>query len=447
MKWPRLVVFLLAGMVSCGGALAADTATIYTKDIAPPAPKLDDLPLQQSLSQYGITWTFDKPVPVGQFINGDWYVVGPVTVKAIDPEPLFGEEVKNAPEEQGDSREGKYKPQYARNGSTLNLPAVVPRNKVTPRTSRSGFDSRMPMDAYDPNQFTPLPIAMKPGDSLVSSASAEPYNGYPIQAIAVLTCAAQPQPADAFRPSYCQSASCKQYLARNLRRDLLLNLPRPASAAKVSPRDYAGAGYFQDPWIDTVGYGRAMPRKKFAFYGPSIAELGGVGSLLLLLDYPPAEKEPLLVHMVQTGIDLHGLLRGGAGWPAEGGGAEVDHPLRRADARRPEYVRAVEGIPRRPIPRGRADRVLPAGVRGQEVRARLDGGEGGLDRPLRVLQGPLAFGEMGRGVRPRGPDPAERMACSVAAGQRRVSARHDERGLGGGGARRPPDARREALGP
>ena len=302
-------------------SVSAPPVRIYTKDDAPVPPKLEELPLKDKLSQYGITWTFAKPARVGQFINGDWYVIGPVTIQNIDPKPLFGDEVKTAPIEERDIHESHYKGEYARNGSTLNLPAVVPRNKITPRVRRSGFDSRMPMDAYDPNQFTRLPIAMKAGDSLVSSISNEPVGsgGYPIKAVAVLTCVAVPQPVDAFRPSFCQTATSKTYLARNLRRDLLLKLPRPASASKVKPTDYAD--FFQPPLIDTVAFGRAMPRLKFQFYGPVIAEMVGDCSLLLLLDYPALEKEPLLINMVQAGIDLYGLLRGGGSWPAEGGGA------------------------------------------------------------------------------------------------------------------------------
>ena len=60
-------------------------AVIYTKDNAPAAPKLDDLALKGSVSQYGMTWTFDKPARVGQFVNGDFYVVGPVTVTESPP--------------------------------------------------------------------------------------------------------------------------------------------------------------------------------------------------------------------------------------------------------------------------------------------------------------------------------------------------------------------------
>ena len=37
------------------------------------------------LSQYGITWTFDKAVKAGQFITGDWWVQGPVTIVKITP--------------------------------------------------------------------------------------------------------------------------------------------------------------------------------------------------------------------------------------------------------------------------------------------------------------------------------------------------------------------------
>ena len=42
---------------------------------------------RKSVSQYGITWEFDHPVTSGQFVTGDWWVVGPVTIVKITPEP------------------------------------------------------------------------------------------------------------------------------------------------------------------------------------------------------------------------------------------------------------------------------------------------------------------------------------------------------------------------
>ena len=44
----------------------------------------------QQVSQHGVTWKFDREVPVGQFVNGDYYVVGPVKVVEIDPAPVDG---------------------------------------------------------------------------------------------------------------------------------------------------------------------------------------------------------------------------------------------------------------------------------------------------------------------------------------------------------------------
>jgi len=40
-----------------------------------------------SITQEGITWTFDKPYETGQFANqNDWWVIGPVTIVKISPD-------------------------------------------------------------------------------------------------------------------------------------------------------------------------------------------------------------------------------------------------------------------------------------------------------------------------------------------------------------------------
>ena len=38
-----------------------------------------------SITQYGITWTFDSDYVTGQFANGDYWVLGPVTIDSITP--------------------------------------------------------------------------------------------------------------------------------------------------------------------------------------------------------------------------------------------------------------------------------------------------------------------------------------------------------------------------
>jgi hypothetical protein len=49
-------------------------------DALPQSPEVSDLPLRDSISIDGVTWKFSTAVPVGRFVNGDYYVVGEVTV-------------------------------------------------------------------------------------------------------------------------------------------------------------------------------------------------------------------------------------------------------------------------------------------------------------------------------------------------------------------------------
>ena len=65
-------------------------------------------------------------------------------------------------------------------------------------------------------------------------------------------------------------------------------------------------------------------------YAREIARAVGNAGLLLSLDLPPEQKEPLLVYLTQYGIDLWGLVQAGhPGWPAHGGhGAARRGPVR-----------------------------------------------------------------------------------------------------------------------
>jgi hypothetical protein len=290
--------------------------TIYTRENAPATPKLDDLELTDTVSQYEITWKLDRKARVGRFLTGDYYVVGPVAVVEITPKPLFGDEVEKAGSklisQEHVMEVTTYPGKWARNGSMLNPPADP---------SGAGFDSRIADGFYKPALFQAAPIAMKPGDALVSTISNPnefEYRGHgqPIQAAAVLTCLEGPVPADAFRPSYCDRAQ-KIYLARNLKRELLYNLPRPEAAPK-DLKQWARA--FQRPWFDTVSWGYANPKDNMPRYGQCIMNAISTGAILLHLDYPALEKEQMLVGHVQYGVDLWGIVRAGyPGWPGHGG--------------------------------------------------------------------------------------------------------------------------------
>jgi hypothetical protein len=295
-------------VIVAGASASSHGAVIYTTDNAPETPRLAELPLKQSISQYGITWTFQKPIPVGQFVNGDWYVVGPVTVTAIEP-----------------------KPENGRNGSCLN---------VTARVEKIGFDSRIIEGRYDPNLFLAPPIALKPGDSLLSSVSLEEIRTVkpmlwrigqdmrtPVRTVAALTCLKAPVTPDAFRPAYCGKEH-RIYLARNLKRELLPMLPHqgvPFTCHQGRNDEAFGIGdaarWCQRPWIDIVMDEFGAPVENMPTYGAQVSRAVGLASLLLCLDFPPEEKEELLINFVQIGIDFWGLAREGqpARWVALGG--------------------------------------------------------------------------------------------------------------------------------
>jgi hypothetical protein len=297
---------LVGGMavLAMGAAVLGEEApptVIYTKANAPATPKLEDLPLKESVSQYGITWTFEKPAHVGQFVNGDYYVVGPVTVKAIDPKPEFGEEVPEA--ERG---KGEKAATLLRNGSMLNPPA---KNEVALDSGTKNF--------YKASLAAKLPIAMKPTDSLVSSISMKagekvkfPYhgNGERLQGdnsgtrvVAVLTCVAEPLPADAFRPAFCDREG-KVYLARDLRRDQLPSLPR----VKRVPDPVKFAEVFQRCWFNPCFFGFEQPMENMPQYGQWVGQSVSNAGLMLCMDFKPEEKEKLLRNFVQVGIDYWG---------------------------------------------------------------------------------------------------------------------------------------------
>jgi Concanavalin A-like lectin/glucanases superfamily len=273
---------------------------VYTDDRPPRTPPAEELPLVDSVAKDGITWSFSQPERVGHFITGDPYVIGSATISSITPPPTS-----------------------ARNGSMKNLPTTL---------AKSGFDERLISERFQPSLRAELPIQLAPGDSLVSSISEtdEIFNkriqpvykrrsSSPVRTVSVLTSVAEPQPPDAFRPSYAGHGPI--YLSRNLRRELLPRLTRvPVDWDPVEPQMDDFTELFRRPWIDHLQFNFDAPGEYMPDYAREIVRAVGGAGLLLTLDYTVEEKEALLVYFTQYGIDLHGLLRAGhPGWPAHGG--------------------------------------------------------------------------------------------------------------------------------
>jgi len=274
---------------------------------AAPSPTSPAVTSADRITQFGITWVFDHDYQVGQFANGDYWVVGPATIIGITPSSV----VSGA---------------RTMNGSMLN---PSPRNGQT-----QGYDSAMydafglyfdaSLNAARPNQqdLSPLnPLVAPVHSSLVSTISQPEAGALPqLQTAAILTVVATPPPAGSFRPPYSGSDKTIRFNKSQLDYSRL----RALAPAPGAPTLAAVERYFERPWLDHVPNWPARflhPAENMPDYGREIATQVGIGALMLHLNFSAAAKETLLVRYVQLGIDLYGVTQDGghANWPPNGG--------------------------------------------------------------------------------------------------------------------------------
>ena len=286
------------------------------------APRLD---AATSVSQYGITWTFDKDYPTGQFCTGDYWVVGPVRIIGIT----------------NNLHTSSFKPQPGDDGSMVN-PGTDEHQGYCPKLTYA----RM----YQENLNASLvggkpisagnPLVLKVNSSLVSMVSwlynsetdGEP--GMPkfegnakapgpcTRTGAVLTVLSAAPPPGSFRPPYCGNDKTVKFNFNKLDLSKLKNLapvadtPKPDEVTKL----------MEHPWIDHVYqcYGRMLhPTENMPCYGREIAQAVNDAALLLNLDFGKLpgspKKDKLLISLIQLGIDNTGIADNGGGWPSNGG--------------------------------------------------------------------------------------------------------------------------------
>ncbi len=277
---------------------------------------------RREISQYGITWTFDKPMKTGQFITGDWWVLGPVRIVKITPEPGPARIDNSAIKINHWNDTSLKQDTTLRNGSMIVLRAGYTQ----------GYDSRS--GSFRQSDAVVLPVELVPNRSLISSISNTtlPVDHFSkdlmpwenekqcqvvMKAAAVLTCLAEEPPADAFRPPYAGTEK-PIFRAGDIQWDVL---PRLRPAGEV-PSWEAFERYFQRPWIDHImswSQQELVPNENQPNYGREYARLVSMASLMVLLDVPRERKEKLTVELIQRGIDLYGIAQVGGYWN-EGGG-------------------------------------------------------------------------------------------------------------------------------
>ena len=236
-KYTGNVIFLilLAGLFSCNNGAKTQTNQAKPNPNSIPIPNQNPNPnqsyiLKRSVSQNGITWTFDRDYPVGQFYLGDWWVIGPVTIVSVSP-----------------GWDGK------RNGSMIDPDAS---------TDTQGYRAELDVKYVDSlNVATRLPLTIDPAQgskgvvSLISSIGLESIasggSTEGLRSAAVLTVVSGSQYSDAFRPAYARGDKTI-YRTSQMNSNLLPGLRAPSSISEALSK-YGNA--FTKVYLDHASHG------------------------------------------------------------------------------------------------------------------------------------------------------------------------------------------------
>ncbi|NRA37801.1 MAG: hypothetical protein HRU15_06655, partial [Planctomycetes bacterium] len=270
-----------------------------------------------SLSQYGITWTFDQAYESGQYCNGDHWVVGPIVIT----------EISNSWHTHG------IEPSLHNDGSMLK-PGTGDKQGYDFRLN--SFNEKLNSGVINGKKVSAdNPLNIDVHSSLISSVSwlcnskTDKEPGCPkinggtkqprpvLRDAAILTIVSEAPAENSFRPAYCGKDKSARFNADKLQKDLLPKL----KAVKNTPTLSDLERQVQRPWIEHVHqYLGAMvhPSNNLPNYGRQISiDIGTIG-LTLLLDHEE-NIDTLLIGYVQIGIDLAGIADNGGSWPSNGG--------------------------------------------------------------------------------------------------------------------------------
>ena len=260
--------------------------------------------MANSVTQHGVTFTFDKYYQVGQFANGDYWVLGPVTITAITPNwdgTQHGWEVNPVIEGKSGGWAGQGFTTLAQSYNSTLRPAL-------PYTSPgSGIVS-----------------LVKTIGGLTESSKSKILTAV---VLTIVTAIPPDNGATVFRPPYAGTSKPYYYVA-DLRTDLLPTytpMGTPPSLSTVTKN-------FSMLRMDHKGgvLGRQLlPENAMNDYQPDNTIQTNEGALRLMLNDSIEAKMPALIRYVQAGIDKAYIFLGmlsGQPWP-DGGGHQPGHIL------------------------------------------------------------------------------------------------------------------------
>lgn len=273
-----LAVWVVLGMSSTAPAEEKAAPTVGKE-----APAVEKA---ASVTRHDIKWTFDKEHQVGRFVNGDPWVLGPVTIVSVEPGwdgEVNGTQVDPpVAGEQGFRTQSKFFPPY-----------------------NEALRATFPLELSDMHSVVST-IGMKPARTGGAYES--------LETAAVLTVVEKVPPADAFRPPYLKGPK-PIFTASRIHWDRLPTLDAPEGFAppKSNPMERL--------WMDhSASKGNTNstihPRKNMEpyYFFLDVSQM----AVAVLVDYP--ERKEHLYSFIQYGIDCYHIsLANGEAWRAYGG--------------------------------------------------------------------------------------------------------------------------------
>ncbi len=264
-----------------------------------PAPSQSPAPqatpqMLHSITDGDFTYEFEGTVSAGQYLSGDWWVVGPVTITAITPD-FNG------------SRHGfMLNPGFPSNGSGI---------------SESCYDSRHHFNAA---LCQTLPLTISPGSSPISLVKVKSYtdcadncqhadlrgdiNPSYIQSASILTIVNTVPTIDAYRPNYIGSTKLETAKSEL---DLSIFNRNLNSSRYMLPDLNMLRAMISEPWfISDPGWSSRYSYNLKAMPGYGREQALGIAQLALyaLHEENLPEREHIIHFLIQFGIDVAGIV-------------------------------------------------------------------------------------------------------------------------------------------
>lgn len=292
-----------------------------------------------SVTRNGITMTLAAPAQAGTYANGEYWVLGPVSVTAFDPPSRV-------------QASGQYSDAVAYTNRTIHGVQVNPGNRsfvggTTAANSygedRQGYDSLTVDSTGNPDfpwqsnrnvdpGITGSALAVTTGTIVKAVSrdgqggrSAPPADGRQfIHRMEAFTVVSAAPPAGAFRPPVASSDKTSSFTLSDMDSSWLpsLALPSGAPTPDIAALTAVLKGPYPLQYTQNTGHRMIMPvNDTQQEYGRDIGHDVSIAALALCLNiYTSAEKRALLASICQLGLDVYGRLKEGGIFPGNGGG-------------------------------------------------------------------------------------------------------------------------------